>query len=113
MITIASSIDLASCLLTMEEDPFQYVLTYKFSQDHIELMLSCIRGRGGWNNNPNALQIKYALRKMLLKNSVMASDSANCQLFEQNSIIPVFQSRKREPPIEEQNTQEDSNENET
>lgn len=27
--------------------PFKYLLTYKYSQDHIELLFSCIRPRGG------------------------------------------------------------------
>ena len=35
------------------DQPFKYLLTYKFSQDHIELLFSCIRAKGGWNNNPN------------------------------------------------------------
>jgi hypothetical protein len=31
-----------------------YLLTFKLSQDFIEPFFSCIRGRGGFNNNPNA-----------------------------------------------------------
>ena len=34
----------------------QYMLTYKFSQDHIETMFGIVRQRGGWSNNPSALQ---------------------------------------------------------
>lgn len=33
----------------------QYLLTYKLSQDYIETFFSGIRSRGGFNNNPNAL----------------------------------------------------------
>ena len=47
-------------------NPFKYLLTYKFSQDRLELLFSCIRSKGGWNNNPNVLQLKYAIRNMLL-----------------------------------------------
>ena len=88
-------------LMNADVDPFKYFLTYKFSQDHVELLFSCIRGRGGWNNNPNSLQLKYALRKMLLKNSITASNSANCQVFEQNSIIPVLPTNQRNAPLDE------------
>jgi len=38
--------------------PFEYVITYTFSQDHIELYVSKLRDRFGWNNNPTALQLK-------------------------------------------------------
>jgi len=34
------------------------ILTYKFSQDYIELFFSNIRGRFGHNDNPNCLQFK-------------------------------------------------------
>jgi hypothetical protein len=30
-------------------NPFKYLLTYKYSHDHIELLFSCIRARWGWN----------------------------------------------------------------
>jgi hypothetical protein len=33
---------------------------------------------GGWNNNPNQLQFKWALKKLILKNSVLTSRRANC-----------------------------------
>lgn len=37
------------------QENFKYILTYKFSQDHLELLFSCIRSAGGHNNNPNTL----------------------------------------------------------
>ena len=37
----------------LNELSFSYILTYKFPQDHLELLFSCIRARGGHNNNPN------------------------------------------------------------
>ena len=53
--------------LYRENDPFSYFLPYKVSQDHIELLFSCIRARGGWNNNPNCIQFQSALKSLLLK----------------------------------------------
>ncbi|CAB1437787.1 unnamed protein product [Pleuronectes platessa] len=35
----------------------RYVLTYRFSHDHLELLFNSIRALGGWNNNPNASQL--------------------------------------------------------
>ena len=37
-----------------------------------------IRSRFGWNNNPTALQFKYAIRQLLLKNKVESPSTANC-----------------------------------
>ena len=42
------------------------------------MFFSKIRGRLGWNNNPNALQFKYALRALLLQNKVESPPTANC-----------------------------------
>ena len=103
VITIKSTLEMAKQMLTLPEKPFKYVLTYKFSQDHIELLFSCIRAKGGWNNNPNTLQIKYALRRMLLGNAVKASVNGNCQAFDDNQIIPIFRTRKHQaPPLPDQ-----------
>ena len=44
-----------------------------FSQDALEMFFSKIRGRFGWNNNPNALQFKHAIRTL-----VEAPNTANC-----------------------------------
>lgn len=108
--TIKSTIELAHNLLTMQDNPFKYFLTYTFSKDHIELLFSCIRGRGGWNNSPNALQRNNALRKLLLRNNAKASNCANCQIFEKNSTIPVFKTKKHQSALVEQNDNENQEE---
>lgn len=48
----------ARYLLFRDENPYSYFLSYKLSQDHIETLFSLIRRRGGWNNNPNVLQVR-------------------------------------------------------
>ncbi len=73
-----SIIGLATHLLTRPQKRFQYFLTYKLSQDHLEMLFSRIRRRGGWNNNPNCLQLKWALRAVLMKNGITPSKNANC-----------------------------------
>ena len=107
--TILSTIEMADEMFNME-NPFKYLLSYKFSQDHIEILFSCIRARGGWNNNPNCQQFKYAIRKMLLRNAVSVSKNANCQVFSNDSttIIPFFHSRKHKAPLNEPISADDS-----
>lgn len=99
--SIKSTIEMANEMFSTI-NPFKYLLTYKYSQDHIELLFSCIRARGGWNNNPNCLQFKYAMRKMLLRNAITASKNANCQNFPgvaSYNIIPFFHTRKHKAPL--------------
>ena len=62
----------------------------KISQDHIELLFACIRGKGGFNNNPNTLQLKYALRNILMRNSITALQKANVMSFENESTGSLF-----------------------
>jgi len=77
-ITTLTSLRRLSTQLIQQEN-FRFVLTYRFSQDHLETFFSRIRRRFGWNNNPNALQFKWALRSLLQKNGVTPSARANCQ----------------------------------
>jgi hypothetical protein len=108
--SIKSTIEMASEMFAIEE-PFKYLLTYNFSQHHIELLFSCIRAKGGWNNNPNCLQLKYAMRKMLLRNAVTASKNAvKCETFSNYSttIIPFFHSRKHKTPLVESPSESNS-----
>ena len=41
-------------------------------------IFSRVRRKSGWNNNPTALQFKWTLRMLLLKNSVLSSKHAKC-----------------------------------
>ena len=77
-VSAQSILEISKTLLEREESPFEYVLTYRFSQDALEMYFSKIRSRFGWNNNPTALQFKYALRSLLLKNRIESPNTANC-----------------------------------
>ena len=46
VISIKSTIEMANEMISAINQPFKYLLTYKFSQDHIELLFSCIRAKG-------------------------------------------------------------------
>ena len=103
LITASKSIvSLSQELLTLPENPFKYVLSYKFSQDHLELLFACIRGRNGFNNNPDVLQLKSSLKKILVRNSIVGSRHANCLMFEEESNGSIFSLKwsKRASPIQ-------------
>ena len=73
---------IAQELLTRDNNPLKYILTYKFSQDHLELLFSKIRLRGGHNNNPTVVQLKAALKSILLRNSIKPARTGNCTNFD-------------------------------
>ena len=81
---------LADELLNRPINPYSYVLPYKDSQDHVELLNSCIRGKNGNNNNPDIVQFRSALKKILLRASITASKYANCISFDNDDSPPIF-----------------------
>lgn len=76
--------------LFAENNSYKYILTYKFSQDHIEILFSKIRSRHGYNNNPNALQFQSAMRQLLLRNDIKHSTNANCIALDTDLSGSVF-----------------------
>ena len=78
VISARSILAISKDLLFRENSQYEFVLTFRFSQDPLEMFFSKVRGRLGWNNNPNALQFKYALRSLLLKNKIESPSTANC-----------------------------------
>ena len=100
IVAALSTKELALSLLTTSElHPFSYVLTYKFSQDHLELLFSCIRSLNGFNNNPDLQQFKSAIKRILLRASVTGSKYGNCENFDSVSspIFALTWKRKRSP----------------
>jgi len=66
--------------------PLQYLLTYKLSQDHLELFFGCIRLRGGCNNNPTATQFVAAYKHLLVHHEVKVTNG-NCQTLDHITIL--------------------------
>lgn len=69
-----------------------YVLTFRFSQDHLELLFACIRQMFGCNDNPSAKQFESAWRRLLGNHQITASNSVNCQ---NNSVEFLTVSREK------------------
>lgn len=60
---------------------------YKISQDHVELFFSAIRTRGGFNNNPNAMQFRAAYKKLLIRTELREGGVGNCVSLKQINIL--------------------------
>jgi len=77
------------------------LLTFQVSQDHLESFFEKLRGMGGCNNNPDGIQLKSAIRKLLAKQYVVASTASNCLDSGTNSGVFALD-RKRKAPVGEE-----------
>jgi len=44
----------------------EYLLTYKLSQDHLELLFGAVRASLGYNNNPSVVQFEAAIKRIIV-----------------------------------------------
>jgi len=73
----------------------EYKLSYKLSQDHVEMFFSTIRRMNGHNNNPTTTQYISVYKKLLLNNlNIIISSSANCSLLGETLLISKNETSK-------------------
>jgi hypothetical protein len=48
----------------LKQNNLNYLLTYKLSQDHLEMFLSNIHSRGGFNNNRSVIHLESPYNKL-------------------------------------------------
>ncbi|KAL4113577.1 hypothetical protein QTP88_017184 [Uroleucon formosanum] len=89
-IAVKSLFSIARSIFADESLNFDYLLTYKFSQDHLELLFCQIRQRGGSNNNPNIMQLKTAVKQILIKNALKLKNNGNCNTFDDDAMCNIF-----------------------
>lgn len=89
---------LAENLIWCDNPPLKFLLTQKFSQDHLELFFATICNRGGNSNNPTALQFRSAYRRTLLA-QISPSLLGNCKPNNTNLLlvndVPVISKEKQ------------------
>jgi hypothetical protein len=73
---------------------FEYILSFKLSQDHLETFFSAVRSRGGCNNNPSCLHFKGAYKKLIVKHEISGSKYGNCSILDAANILHVSSSIK-------------------
>uniref|UniRef100_A0A8C6V1W2 THAP-type domain-containing protein n=1 Tax=Neogobius melanostomus TaxID=47308 RepID=A0A8C6V1W2_9GOBI len=59
-----SALNIFHDLVEKDNAQCRYLLTYKLSQDHLELFFSSVRARGGFNNNPTTRQFTAAYKRI-------------------------------------------------
>lgn len=55
-----------------EHNLLKYLLTYKISQDHLELFFGAIRSKGGHNNNPTSRQFEAAYKRLIIHTELVS-----------------------------------------
>ena len=76
---------LAETMLQQKE--IEFLLSYKLSQDHVELFFSLLRSMNGFNNNPTVEQYLAAMRKILIHDmEILLPRTANCIPQDETSI---------------------------
>lgn len=73
-----------------------YLLSYKLSQDHVEVFFSAMRSRGGFNNNPNAIQFCSAYKRLMVKHQVDGSMYGHCSPHDSASILFVSSNQRQD-----------------
>jgi hypothetical protein len=79
---------LYSSYVETPDAPLKYLLTYKLSQDHLELFFSAIRSALGYNNNPTAKQFSAAYKRLLIRHEIKGV-GGNCMPLDSTGILFV------------------------
>lgn len=75
--------------IDVPEPSLNYLLTYKLSQDHIEVTFSAVRSFGGSNNNPTARQFEAIYKRLLSHTEIKGSRFGNAIQLDNTSILNV------------------------
>lgn len=79
-----------------------YLHTYRLSQDHLELLFSTIRSKGGFNNNPSARQFNAAYKRIVVHVQLSERGVGNCMPQESVPILhtsAIQKDRRCDEPI--------------
>lgn len=90
IIGIDSTVSLFQSLVEPHDNllpPLKYLLTYRLSQDHLELFFGCIRSHSGYNNNPTVRQFVATYKRLLVHNQIKASFRGNCIPLDEINIL--------------------------
>jgi len=86
--TVESVIAIYDDLVGKDEAPLKYLLTYKLSQDHLELFFGAVRSSCGCNNNPTVRQFIAAYKRLLMRHNVQGG-LGNCIAQDATKLLSV------------------------
>lgn len=77
----------------------KYILTYKMSQDHLELFFGAVRSKNGCNNNPTARQFISAFKQLLIHTEIKGI-RGNVSELDTTSILYVTKNTVKSTDVE-------------
>ena len=90
LVAIKSIQALYNELVTAPSPKLKYLLTYKFSQDHLELFFAAVRSAGGWNNNPTTSQFMASYKQLLMRHTIERGQG-NCKPQDDTKILDTIE----------------------
>jgi hypothetical protein len=87
IISIKSILTISETLIKRSVNPLHYVLTYRFSQDLLELFFNKIRGRCGRNNNPSAIEFINIMKNVWHQNLLKSTNTGNCIVLDKECLM--------------------------
>jgi len=98
-----------------KEYGINYVIPARLNQDHLENFFSQIRGLGGFNSNPTALEFQYRMKRLVTSHALLTpttssvcTDNDDCEMIssrlfhylsEDCSSMPIVTSRDPPAPL--------------
>ena len=86
--TVTSVISVYDEFVAKPNAPLKYLLTYKLSQDHLELFFGAVRSSLGCNNNPTVRQFISAYKRLLMRHNVEGG-IGNCTVQDSTKMLSV------------------------
>lgn len=83
-----------------EGKPLKYLLTYKLSQDHLELFFGAVRAQGGSNNNPTVRQFVACFKRMILRHGIK-SGTGNVTPQDETTFLMATVSKEEQDAVDD------------
>lgn len=81
--------------------PMSFILTYKFSQDHLEMFFGTVRSHLGANNNPSCKEFISIIKRLMVHNEIRAV-KGNVDILDSTEFLTI--SSKQWKPSTSQST---------
>ena len=91
LLDIEAIVGLVGDLVNVENPVLKYFLTYKMSQDYLELFSLAWRASGGWNN-PTSRQFTTAYKQLLMRHNI-EEGCGNCSPQDDTEILNSVQNK--------------------
>ena len=72
-----------------KEEKFQLILTGRLKQDCVENLISILRGKGGFHDNPDVEQFEAAFKYLVADKLFVQCDASNCKVDNDTILLNI------------------------